>query len=112
MPVLSDTAQSFIVTFKPSNKSVGVAENTLLADALAKARVITYYLGNTSAWGAYIALLSLCARDKASEIANKMKHLELISDNPLMNEFAVALFPPHTKIENFPPVKKLFAEAG
>ncbi|MFC1926615.1 ASKHA domain-containing protein [Chloroflexota bacterium] len=112
MPVLSDTAQSFIVTFKPSNKCVGVAGNTLLADAVAKVRVIIYYLGNTSAWGAYIALPSLCARDKAGEIANKMKHLELISDNSLMNEFAAALFPPHTKIESFPPVKKLLTEAG
>jgi len=69
-------------------------------------------LGNTSAWGAYTALLSLHARAKADEIANKMTYLELVSDNSFMNEFTAALFLPHTKIESFPSVKKLFEKAS
>jgi len=112
VPVLSDKAQSFIVTFKPSNKSVGVAENTLLADVVAKVRVIIYYLGNISAWGAHISLLSLHARAKAGEIVNKMTYLELISDNSFMNELTAALFLPHARIESFHLVKKLLAKAS
>ena len=65
------------------------------------------FLGNTSAWGAYDALLSKYARDEAEAIADKMTYLELIADGSFMSEFTAALFLPHTDIDNFPSVKAL-----
>ena len=65
------------------------------------------FLGNTSAWGAYDALLSKYARDEAEEIADKITYLELIADGSFMSEFTAALFLPHTDIDNFPSVKAL-----
>jgi len=67
------------------------------------------FLGNTSAWGAYNALLSKHARAKAEEIAASMTYIELIADNTFMNEFTAALFLPHTDVERFPSVKPLLA---
>lgn len=68
------------------------------------------FLGNTSALGAYNALLSKQARAKAEEIAGKMTYLELIADNSFMNEFTSALFLPHTDLDSFPTVKTLISE--
>ncbi len=65
------------------------------------------FLGNTSAWGAYDALLSKYAREEAEEIANKITYLELIADGSFMSEFTAAHFLPHTDIDNFPSVKAL-----
>ena len=65
------------------------------------------FLGNTSAWGAYDALLSKYARDEAEEIADKITYLELIAEGSFMSEFTAALFLPHTDIDNFPSVKAL-----
>ena len=65
------------------------------------------YLGNTSARGSGMVLLSRHARSKAEEIAGKMTYLELIADNTFMNEFTAALFLPHTEIHRFPSVQAL-----
>ncbi|MFQ5924509.1 MAG: ASKHA domain-containing protein [Dehalococcoidia bacterium] len=65
------------------------------------------FLGNTSAWGAYNALLSKYARAKVEEIADKITYLELIADGTFMSEFTAALFLPHTNIDNFPSIKAL-----
>ena len=70
------------------------------------------FLGNTSAWGAYNALLSKYARAKVEEIADKITYLELIADGTFMSEFTAALFLPHTNIDNFPSVKALLAKQG
>jgi uncharacterized 2Fe-2S/4Fe-4S cluster protein (DUF4445 family) len=65
------------------------------------------YLGNTSALGAYNALLSLQARVKAQEVARRMTYLELVADNRFMDEFTAALFLPHTQGDHFPSVRAL-----
>ncbi|MBI2907783.1 MAG: DUF4445 domain-containing protein [Chloroflexi bacterium] len=68
------------------------------------------FLGNTSAMGSRMVLLSTDARQKVEEIAGKMTYLELIADNSFMKEFTGGLFLPHTEIERFPSVEALFAE--
>ncbi len=66
-----------------------------------------HYLGNTSALGAYTALLCTEMRREVVEIARKMTYLELSADNSFMDEYTSALFLPHTNIESFPSVKAL-----
>jgi uncharacterized 2Fe-2S/4Fe-4S cluster protein (DUF4445 family) len=68
------------------------------------------FLGNTSLWGAYNALLSRFARAQVEEIAGKLTYMELIADNTFMNELTGALFLPHTDINKFPSVKALLEE--
>ncbi|MBI2863638.1 MAG: DUF4445 domain-containing protein [Chloroflexi bacterium] len=70
------------------------------------------FLGNTSALGAFNALLSREARVKTDEIAGRMTYLELIADNSFMNEFMSALFLPHTDLDAFPAVKAVLEAAG
>jgi uncharacterized 2Fe-2S/4Fe-4S cluster protein (DUF4445 family) len=67
------------------------------------------FLGNTSAQGAYHALLSREARAKADEIAQRLTYLELIADNTFTDEFTSALFLPHTNVDAFPSVKALLS---
>ncbi|MDO8673549.1 MAG: ASKHA domain-containing protein [Dehalococcoidia bacterium] len=69
------------------------------------------FLGNTSALGAFNALLSREARVKTNEIASKMTYLELIADNSYMNEFMSALFLPHTNLDAFPAVRAVLDAA-
>ena len=69
-----------------------------------------HFLGNTSAQGAYHALVSKGARQKIEEIASKATYVELVADNSFMNEFTSTLFLPHTDIDTFPSVKQLLAE--
>ncbi len=69
------------------------------------------YLGNTSALGAFQALLSHPARAAIDESASRMTYLELIADNTFMEEFTAASFLPHTEMDRFPSVKKLLREA-
>ena len=71
-----------------------------------------HYLGNTSALGAYAALLCRDMRMEIVEIANKMTYLELSADNAFMNEFMSALFLPHTDIAAFPAVADLLERRG
>jgi uncharacterized 2Fe-2S/4Fe-4S cluster protein (DUF4445 family) len=69
------------------------------------------YLGNTSALGAYTALLCTDMRREVVEIARKMTYLELSADNTFMEEYTSALFLPHTDIEMFPSVKVLLGSS-
>jgi uncharacterized 2Fe-2S/4Fe-4S cluster protein (DUF4445 family) len=66
-----------------------------------------HFLGNTSALGAYTALLCPDLRQEVVEIANKMTYLELSADNTFYDEFTKALFLPHTDMASFPAVARL-----
>lgn len=68
------------------------------------------YLGNTSALGAYTALLCTDMRREVVEIARKMTYLELSADNTFMDEYTSALFLPHTNLDLFPSVKALLQQ--
>ena len=57
------------------------------------------YLGNTSALGAYTALLCVDMRHEVLDVAAKMTYLELSADNTFMDEYTSALFLPHTDLE-------------
>jgi uncharacterized 2Fe-2S/4Fe-4S cluster protein (DUF4445 family) len=70
------------------------------------------FLGNTSAWGAFMVLLSRHARLETDSIAGKMTYLELIADNTFTNEFTSALFLPHTSMDTFPSVKELLEQSS
>ena len=70
-----------------------------------------HYLGNTSALGAYAALLCRDMRRELVEIASKMTYLELSADNSFMNEFTSSLFLPHTDADRFPSVVSLLERA-
>jgi uncharacterized 2Fe-2S/4Fe-4S cluster protein (DUF4445 family) len=65
------------------------------------------FLGNTSALGAYMALLCPDMRQEVVDIASKMTYLELSADNTFMDEFTKALFLPHTDLASFPSVVRL-----
>ena len=62
------------------------------------------YLGNTSAQGAFYALLSTELRREINAVASKMTYLELSADNTFTEEFMSAMFLPHTDLEAFPSV--------
>lgn len=64
-----------------------------------------HFLGNTSAKGAVLALLSRNARQRIAEAAAKMTYLELSADNSFYHNFTSALFLPHTEIARFPSVQ-------
>jgi len=68
------------------------------------------FLGNTSALGAYAALLCVTARHEVLDVAAKMTYIELSADNAFMDEYTSALFLPHTNIDTFPTVAALLAE--
>lgn len=65
------------------------------------------FIGNTSAAGAYLALLSEEMRKEAEEIARKMTYVELSVSAGFMDEYMSALFLPHTDISRFPSVENL-----
>jgi uncharacterized 2Fe-2S/4Fe-4S cluster protein (DUF4445 family) len=65
------------------------------------------YLGNTSALGAFYALVSRPMRREVIEIAKKMTYLELSADNTFYDQFMSALFLPHTDITAFPSVMRV-----
>ena len=60
------------------------------------------YLGNTSALGAYTALLCVDMRQEVLNVAGKMTYLELSADNTFMDEYTSALFLPHTDLDRVP----------
>jgi uncharacterized 2Fe-2S/4Fe-4S cluster protein (DUF4445 family) len=66
-----------------------------------------HFLGNTSALGAFTALLCPDLRQEVVEIARKMTYLELSADNTFYDEFTKALFLPHTDLGAFPSVASL-----
>lgn len=72
------------------------------------------FVGNTSAAGARMALLSRDARRRAEETSRKMTYVELMAEgNRFMDEFVAGLFLPHTDTSLFPSVmEKLSAISG
>ncbi|MCX6348359.1 MAG: ASKHA domain-containing protein [Candidatus Aureabacteria bacterium] len=64
------------------------------------------FIGNGSVRGAKRILLSRRAESEAREIAKMMTYFELSADNRFMEEFAAAMFLPHTNVELFPSCKK------
>ena len=68
------------------------------------------YLGNTSALGAYTALLCPDMRQEVMDIASRMTYLELSADNTFMDEFTKALFLPNTDLASFPSVVRLLED--
>ena len=63
------------------------------------------FVGNTSAAGARMALLTEDARQKAKEISREMTYVELMAEgNRFMDEFIAGLFLPHTDTSLFPSV--------
>ncbi len=63
------------------------------------------YLGNSSAAGAYMALLSETLREEAVEVCNRMTYIDFSSNPRFMDEFTSALFLPHTDQNAFPTVQ-------
>jgi uncharacterized 2Fe-2S/4Fe-4S cluster protein (DUF4445 family) len=71
-----------------------------------------HFLGNTSAQGAYAALLCVSIRHEVLDVASKMTYLELSADNTFMDEYTSALFLPHTDMTSFPSVRDALAKRG
>jgi uncharacterized 2Fe-2S/4Fe-4S cluster protein (DUF4445 family) len=69
-----------------------------------------HFLGNTSAQGAYVALLCVNARHDVQDVAAKMTYLELSADNSFMDEYTSALFLPHTDLGEFPSVREMLVK--
>jgi uncharacterized 2Fe-2S/4Fe-4S cluster protein (DUF4445 family) len=67
------------------------------------------FRGNTSAAGAYLALLSEDLRREAEEIASRMTYIELSVSRGFMDEYMSSMFLPHTDIGRFPTVRKLLS---
>ena len=67
------------------------------------------FLGNTSALGAFAALLCVDVRHEVQDVAAKMTYLELSADNSFMDEYTSALFLPHTDLNAFPGVQAMLA---
>ncbi len=62
------------------------------------------FIGNGSAQGAKLCLLSDGKRKESAEIAKKLAYIELSVANEFFDEFNSAMFIPHTDIELFPSV--------
>ncbi len=71
-----------------------------------------HFLGNTSALGAYMGLLSSESREQIQEIAARMTYMELSADNTFFDAFTAALFLPHTDISRFPSVAEIWEQDG
>ena len=71
-----------------------------------------HFVGNTSALGAYTALLCVNVRHDVLDVAAKMTYLELSADATFMDEYMSALFLPHTDLDTFPTVRDMLAARG
>jgi uncharacterized 2Fe-2S/4Fe-4S cluster protein (DUF4445 family) len=71
-----------------------------------------HFLGNTSANGAYAALLCVDLRHAVLDVAGKMTYLELSADNTFMDAYTSSLFLPHTDLDEFPSVRDALARRG
>jgi uncharacterized 2Fe-2S/4Fe-4S cluster protein (DUF4445 family) len=60
------------------------------------------FIGNGSATGARMALLSREAWQRSAEIADRMTYRDLSADGSFMDEYVAALFLPHTDCQRFP----------
>jgi uncharacterized 2Fe-2S/4Fe-4S cluster protein (DUF4445 family) len=67
-----------------------------------------HYLGNSSLLGAYLILISDKNRDLVNETAGRMTYLELNTEPDYMNEYTGSLFLPHTDMDLFPSVKRIY----
>jgi uncharacterized 2Fe-2S/4Fe-4S cluster protein (DUF4445 family) len=67
------------------------------------------FVGNTSARGAVMALLSNEAFDTVEKIASQMTYFDLMGNTRFMEEFVSANFLPHTRLELFPTVQREIA---
>lgn len=65
------------------------------------------YMGNTSATGTYLCMLSRKLRAEAEKISKEMTYVELSVNNSFMDEYVSSIFIPHTDIDAFPGVKKM-----
>jgi len=72
------------------------------------ARQKFHYIGNSSLLGAYLILISERNKELADATADNMTYIELNTEPDYMNEYTGALFLPHTNINLFPSVKKIF----
>ncbi len=70
------------------------------------------FLGNTSLYGALLALLNRHYRQQVADAAAKMTYLELSADNSFYENFTSALFLPHTDLTRFPSVAKMLQGAA
>ena len=71
------------------------------------------FVGNTSAAGARMALLSEDAREKAEAISRQMTYVELMAEgNRFMDEFIAGLFLPHTNTSLFPSVVEMLERSN
>jgi len=71
-----------------------------------------HYVGNSSLFGAYLILLSEKNKELADKIADSMTYIELNTEPRYMNEFTGSLFLPHTDMDLFPSVRKLFSDSN
>jgi uncharacterized 2Fe-2S/4Fe-4S cluster protein (DUF4445 family) len=62
------------------------------------------YVGNSSVFGAYMALLSGKYRQEARDLSNAMTYIDFSRNPHYMDEFTSALFLPHTNLAAFPSV--------
>ncbi len=67
-----------------------------------------HYLGNTSLLGAHLILLSNRNKNLVNDFFEKMTYIELNTEPNYMNEYTGAIFLPHTDMELFPSVKRIF----
>ncbi|MBN2320794.1 MAG: DUF4445 domain-containing protein [Acidobacteria bacterium] len=67
-----------------------------------------HYLGNSSLLGAYLVLISDKNRDLVNETAGRMTYIELNTEPDYMNEYTGSLFLPHTDMDLFPSVKRIW----
>lgn len=70
------------------------------------------YLGNSSASGAYMALLSESYRREAERVSNGMTYIDFSSNAQFMDEFTSAQFLPHTNTAAFPSVIARFTASA
>jgi len=56
--------------------------------------------------GTYLVLISRDFRQRQLELAKRMTYMELSTDPSYMEQYAGALFLPHTDKERFPNVKR------
>ena len=71
-----------------------------------------HYVGNSSLFGAYLILLCKKNKELADKIADSMTYIELNTEPAYMNEFTGSLFLPHTDMNLFPSVRKLFDDTN
>ncbi|MEM2440383.1 MAG: ASKHA domain-containing protein, partial [Candidatus Bathyarchaeia archaeon] len=69
------------------------------------------FIGNAAITGAKMALISVKAREKANEISEKVRYLEMAADPNFNKEFIDATLIPHKNLNRFPSVKR-FLKGG